>query len=54
LDALAAAIGQLLSDSSQARRLGEQARKAVVAQFGLDAAAQRWRGIYTELNGSAP
>lgn len=49
-DALASAIAGLLRDVGHARELGTSAREAVVANFGLDVARQRWTAVYDSVD----
>ncbi len=44
--ALADAIGSLLANPEQARRMGDAARAAVIRQFGWDRVAERFELAY--------
>ena len=46
--ALTAALDQLLSAPAPAAAIGERARQAVEARYGLEVSAARWRQIYNE------
>ncbi len=46
--ALCAALDRVLGDPASARAMGDQARRAVTARYGLDVSASRWRQIYAE------
>lgn len=46
--ALTAAVAQLLGDRQRAESIGVRARQEVVARYGLEASATRWRQIYDE------
>ena len=46
--AMTAALAGILGDSTGARKMGERARHAVAARYGLGVSAARWRQIYTE------
>lgn len=48
-DALAAAIGRLLRDPSEARRLGKQGRERQQHELSLDAMVRRIENLYEEL-----
>ncbi len=52
--ALAAAAARLLGDRTLAARLGAAARGRAVAEFSLDAVAQRYLGLIARLEGAAP
>ena len=46
VDALAAALADLVSDGEERRRMGERGRERAVAGYGLEASARRWLAIY--------
>jgi glycosyltransferase involved in cell wall biosynthesis len=52
--ALAAAIGDLLTDREKARRLGEQARERLRNEFEIEATAERIGALYESLYESSP
>lgn len=54
-DALAAALAQAIAmPPDQARQLGQQARQRVQDLFSLDAAVERWLGLYAGESASVP
>jgi glycosyltransferase involved in cell wall biosynthesis len=47
------ALRNLVNDRDLRLRMGEAARQHCVSQFGLDASAQRWRTVLTDVDGRA-
>jgi glycosyltransferase involved in cell wall biosynthesis len=48
-EAIARALGQVLADREEARRMGRRARDRAASQFGLDRMVRRYEELYGEL-----
>jgi glycosyltransferase involved in cell wall biosynthesis len=51
-ETLAATLGRVLDNEEERRRLGQAARRTVVADYGLDRVAQRYLEMYADLAGA--
>ncbi len=51
-ETLAAAIGRLVEDEDERRRMGQAARQTVVESYGLDRVAERYLELYAEMTGT--
>ncbi len=48
-EAMAAALGQLLEDPEEARRMGERGRERIAAQFSIERTARGMEAVYEEM-----